>query len=259
MSKPKTQSELLAHKTEALNAMDNYLTSLIQSNNPSINGKADKLCYWIQDYCKFLNFEPTFTPTSLKRYKRGEIIQVHLGYKVGSEEGGLHYALVLDNENSINSPVITIVPLTSIKPNKDLTRLRKGELNLGDILYQKLYAKALNKLKSMESKNQQYEDALASVEENSTAYNLLKEQRDNDADISQSEFDLVNKIILEIKKMKTGSIALLNQITTISKIRIYDPKTTHDVLSGIRLPDDELDRLDAAIIDLYTKKIKKCE
>ncbi len=29
--------------------------------------------------------------------------------------------------------------------------------------------------------------------------------------------------------MKCGSIALVNQITTISKIRIYDPKTDHDI------------------------------
>ena len=52
---------------------------------------------------------------SLRRYKRGEIVKVHLGFNVGSEEGGLHYAVVLDKNNAKSSPVITIIPLTSVK------------------------------------------------------------------------------------------------------------------------------------------------
>ncbi len=53
--------------------------------------------------------------------------------------------------------------------------------------------------------------------------------------------------------MKRGSIALVNQITTISKIRIYDPKTTKDILSGITLSNDGLDKIDKEIIRKYTK------
>ncbi len=39
---------------------------------------------------------------SLRRYKRGEIVKVHLGFNVGSEEGGLHYAVVLDKKTMQN-------------------------------------------------------------------------------------------------------------------------------------------------------------
>ena len=53
----------------------------------------------------------------------------------------------------------------------------------------------------------------------------------------------------EIEKMKSGSIALINQITTISKIRIYDPKTTTGVLSGIKLSTITLDLINNAIVD----------
>lgn len=60
----------------------------------------------------------------------------------------------------------------------------------------------------------------------------------------------------EIHKMKTGSIALVNQITTISKIRIYDPMYPLDTLSGIRLSDESLDKLDTQIRALYTKADK---
>ncbi len=52
--------------------------------------------------------------------------------------------------------------------------------------------------------------------------------------------------------MKTGSIALVNQIRTISKIRIYDPKTNYDVLSGVKLSNEKLDLIDNEIISLYT-------
>lgn len=53
----------------------------------------------------------------------------------------------------------------------------------------------------------------------------------------------------EISKMKIGSIALINQITTISKQRIFDDA----VLRRIRLSNDSLDLLDKNIIRFFTK------
>ena len=53
--------------------------------------------------------------------------------------------------------------------------------------------------------------------------------------------------------MKNGSIALVNQITTISKLRIYDPKNSHDPLAGIKLSNEKLDKIDNEIIRRYTK------
>lgn len=100
MSKPKSTSDLFEHKSKALQKIDDYLTNLIQSDEPRDNGKADKLCYWLNDWMNFLSFEKDFSPKSLRRYKRGEIIKIHLGFNVGSEEGGLHYAVVLDKSQS---------------------------------------------------------------------------------------------------------------------------------------------------------------
>ena len=54
--------------------------------------------------------------------------------------------------------------------------------------------------------------------------------------------------------MKRGSIALVPQIRTISKIRIYDSKTKHDILSNVKLSNEKLDMIDAEIIQLYTGK-----
>lgn len=62
----------------------------------------------------------------------------------------------------------------------------------------------------------------------------------------------LDKIKKEILKMKSGSIALLNQITTISKLRIYDPKNDEDVFANIRLSDPLLDVIDEALVRKYT-------
>lgn len=53
--------------------------------------------------------------------------------------------------------------------------------------------------------------------------------------------------------MKKGSIALLNQITTISKQRIYYPKTSKDLLAGLHLSNSSLDLLDKKMMQLFTK------
>ena len=61
-----------------------------------------------------------------------------------------------------------------------------------------------------------------------------------------------DKISNEILKMKTGSIALVNQITTISKIRIYTPLHSNDVLG--KVSNEILDAIDDKIRELYIGK-----
>lgn len=75
-------------------------------------------------------------------------------------------------------------------------------------------------------------------------YNLMKLNR---------ELSLINRMYTEIDKMKKGSLALVKQITTISKMRIYDSKTNYDILSNIKLSNEKLDIIDRSIISLYTK------
>ena len=63
----------------------------------------------------------------------------------------------------------------------------------------------------------------------------------------------LEKMRKEITKMKKGSIALTSQITTISKIRVYDPKSDYDILSGIKLSNEKLDLIDNEIKKNYLK------
>ena len=51
--------------------------------------------------------------------------------------------------------------------------------------------------------------------------------------------------------MKKGSIALVNQITTISKIRIFDPRNLKGVLAGVSLSEDSMEKINKKVNDLY--------
>lgn len=55
--------------------------------------------------------------------------------------------------------------------------------------------------------------------------------------VDTTEADKVQK---EIDLMKTGSIGLVSQITTISKIRITKPLHYSDAFAGIKLSDESL-------------------
>lgn len=249
MARNTTKEELIAHKNNALKTLDTYLKDLINSSDRKSNGKADKLCYWIQDWITFLNFESNFSPSSLRRYKRGEIIKVHLGYNVGSEEGGLHYCVVLDKNNSIHSPVITVIPLTSLKQDSDIKKLHKGDVYLGDELFRRLSAKLLSMIESQQKRISSLEELINNQNSITAKYEIMIQLKE-----TQKEGELLDRISREVQRMKTGSIALSNQITTISKIRIYDPKTNHDILSGIKLTSEELDLIDTELLNQFVGK-----
>ena len=63
----------------------------------------------------------------------------------------------------------------------------------------------------------------------------------------------MQKLALELQKMKEGSIARITQITTISKQRIYNPKSKRDILSGIKLSNACMDLIDNKIKEIFTK------
>lgn len=233
------------HKIQALAKLESLIDKYLNTNAP----KAEKFMYWIEDYTKFLDFEDSFSPNSLRRYKRGEIIKAHLGYNIGSEEGGLHYCVVLDNDNSLSSPVLTVVPLTSVKESKDISKLRKGEIFIGhdlkDKVLKKYEAKFIKTTSTLKILQDKVSTLLSDDNLDSEFLSELKKVSD--------EVVLLQRIKKEFDKMKVGSIALVGQITTISKIRIYDPKTNKDPLSKIKLSNESLDKIDNGIKELFLK------
>lgn len=259
MGRNLTKDELLAHKDAALKQLDQYMTSLIEDPDIKIQGKSDKLSYWIQDWTTFLDFESKFSPKSLRRYKRGEIIKAHLGYNIGSEEGGLHYCVVVDKANSQNSPVVTVVPLTSVKNKTDLNHLHKGNIYLGNEIFTSLISKISLTEKNISSRITKIKDSLNTLRNKLAQgtislndFNESIKQLEHELEIAKKEDELLSRMKKEILKMKIGSIALVPQIRTISKIRIYDPKTNYDILSNVKLSNEKLDLIDAELISNYT-------
>lgn len=71
--------------------------------------------------------------------------------------------------------------------------------------------------------------------------------------IALNDLSFIKRMDEEMSKMKKGSVALVSQITTISKQRIYDPKKNKDILSGLRISDGSLDLINNKIKELYIK------
>lgn len=192
--------------------------------------KANLLSYWFEDFSKYNLNEENFNPKLLKKYKRGSIIKANLGFNVGNEEGGLHYCIVLDKNNALSSGTLTVIPLTSIKENK---KYNSSTLNIGNEIY-------INLKKICDNMS------LKLANEYENIWNLATEKVEK----FNTEFKNIEK---EIAKMKKGSIALISQITTISKQRIYNPKTSSDILANLRVSTNTLNLIDAKIKELFLK------
>ncbi len=97
----------------------------------------------------------------------------------------------------------------------------------------------------------------STLPENSENEKIIKTVKLNNINekvkLLKDNIDLIDKIQKEISQMKNGSIALINQITTISKQRIYNPKSDMDVLADIKLSNNSLNLIDAKIKKLFMK------
>lgn len=257
----------------AISDLRRFLTDLSASGNTKDEKRASLISYWISDYVKMLRKEDMFNPKKLIRYKRGQIVKVHLGYRIGSEEGGLHYAIVIENDNPLSSNVITIVPLTSLKAKHDPDRLPRSNIYLGNAIYRILRGKLTTLSDSLRNEvvsgMAQVEDIAARLslirslsedeynknpEKWSSEIENIKSAQDENAqklEAARKALERVNKLQEELQRMKSGSIALVNQITTISKQRIYDPLYKSDVFHEVRVPDDILDALDEELTKMF--------
>lgn len=279
MSKPFTKEDVIQNKKSAISALNKQLEYYINDSSGKHLKKANLISYWIKDYMRMIKFEETFNPTKNMAYKRGNIVKINFGFNIGNEYGGLHYGIVLDKHNAHNSPVVTVIPLTSVKEGKEI---HENNVFLGNDLYRLLKIKYDTILKSVVSERDKLRKMMVITQGILTlAEEGIKETRESLHDASfdmksllQSEENLDNvkelatelkersdkaieqlenlkKIEKEISQMKKGSIALINQITTISKIRIYDPKNSNGVLSGITLSQEQMEKINNKVKSLY--------
>ena len=279
MKKELTKEEVIQNKKEAIRALNNMLELYINSSNDKHLKKANLLSYWIKDYVRMIRFEENFEPTKNIAYKRGNLVKVNFGFRVGAEYGGLHYGIVLDNHNDHNSPVVTVIPLTSSKDTEEIHENNvdevyrslkikydtiskalkeeqeeiQNELNLFKTMVD-LATQTANELESGTLDSQAFKQKLSDVRKYLDAAKELKRLWEEKAQHNKEQQDYLNKIGLEISRMKEGSIALVNQITTISKIRIFDPRNLKGVLSGISLSEEGMKKINQKVKELYVFK-----
>lgn len=271
MSETINKKSVIKNKTASINRLNNLLDEYIDDKTGKHIKKANLISYWLKDYVRYLEFEEKFDPKRYIAYKRGDVIKVSFGFNVGAEYGGLHYAVVLDNHNEHASPVVTVVPLTSTKDSK----FNRHNVSIGDEIYRLMKLKAQTAIKtSIEARENinsnilHFKNLLELVHESKQGENVsdgdvasradtveLLEQTLNELKLQSKHLTAVTieseKILSEISRMKEGSTVLVGQITTISKMRIYDPQKTKDVLHGITLSKENMDKINEKIKELY--------
>lgn len=219
------ENETILHKDNSIHRLDLSFLKHIALKEYKVS---NLLAYWINDFSNYHDEEKTFDTTKLITFKRGNIIKVNSGFNIGNELGGLHYCIVLDKFDNPKKGTLNIIPLTSKKPKK----YPQSSVDLGNELYNllnNLYTKKISAL------SEKYTDIWSLPSEKVTQFTY--------------DFEYTKKIKKEIEKMKKGSIALVDQITTISKQRIFDD----DVLRKVRLSNESLDILDKQIIKYFTR------
>ncbi len=224
----------------AKNYINNMFDTLLSKNTNKANKRAHLISYWLKDYSKYILTEDEFNPASLIHYKRGNIIQVEFGYRVGSELGGRHYAVVIDNNNDLHSDTITVVPLKSLK---DTYKNNRFSFILKNGLYE-IYSndidKKIIKLKQKLKNITENEINLLTIDEHKKEINKIK-----------SQIDKLDNEIKKLDNLKRGTVVNVSQITTISKMRISSPKTRSDSLYGLKLSNEDLDMLNSMLKKLY--------
>lgn len=248
MKRIKTREELNKHKNAAVDKLDRFLERKIQSEDEHNNKQADLISYWVEDYVRLLTKEETFKSEKVIHYRKGDIVKMNLGYRVGSEEGGLHYGIVMDVRNRRNCDTVTVIPLTSHKKGK---AIHKDDVFIGKELFQAIMGK---------------HDRLYSEIEKELAWLRLPEQMAGKTpglldrvEVLQEKLNELEALKKSLLKMKEGSIALVSQVTTISKMRIYDPLYHNNVLYGIRLAPTTVCKIDKKFCELFISKMSECD
>lgn len=248
MSKELNKEEIIQRKKASIRKLNNLLESYINDPSQKHLKKANLLSYWLSSYTDYIDQEESFDSKRLISYKRGDILKVNFGFNVGSEHGGLHYAVVLDKNNLQSSPVVTVIPLSS----GDESSVYERDVYLGRELYSKMIDKHQTLFESAIKKNDSVQNMLTVLENaNGTNINELIHDLQTQLDETTKTLNLLDKYKREIENMKTGSIAMIEQITTISKMRIYVPRKANDLLYNMSLSSNAMEKINQQLCNLF--------
>lgn len=190
MHKDITKEELFIRKDNIVNSLDQLLTSFLESSDSHLQKKASLLSYWLDSFLKYVHEEDAFDSTKLKSYKRGDVIKLNFGFNVGSEYGGLHYAIVINNHNPRNSSVLTVIPLTS---QKDGNQLHPNDVYLGNELYRNLKLKHDTLSQNLQAEKQEIEKMIG-------LFNSILKAIDLKLELYDSEPSLQEQTLVEARR-----------------------------------------------------------
>lgn len=266
MSTQKTRDEIIKHKKSSIKIYNQMLERFLNSNSADDLKKVDNLSYWLETYSKYILEEKTFNPKKLLNYKRGDVVRANFGFRIGNELGGLHFATVLNANSKQSAGCITVVPLSST----DGKEVPHYNVDLGSELYKKIEDNTTKLLDQITEKEKTITGILDLLTESikvltSESPNLKPEQSTEklypifekfeevkkQAEELNKTRELLMQHLREIEHLKSGSMAITNQIVTISKQRIYVPKKSKDFLYGISLSPNAMEKISEKLHELY--------
>ncbi|MBK0348958.1 type II toxin-antitoxin system PemK/MazF family toxin [Aerococcaceae bacterium zg-ZJ1578] len=240
------------------------------------------LIKWFLSLIKYALEEKNYKNKKIKywSYTRGNIVKVNFGFNVGYEIGGVHYAIVMNNNDSIYSGTLNVIPLTSKKDSKNIY---PHDIDLDDEFYQHVEHKLDATLRTLNIHDIYHEKTRMEIQEISELYPDTEFQIDKEFSekfrntcthlslsfgtkiTSQKMIELLNEreqfyrkevesyknLHNELHYMKSGSIAKVNQFTTISKQRIVSPTKKYHALNNIKLFDATIDKINDKMKELY--------
>lgn len=241
LKKPENILELIKCQKKLVRQYWHYMNQLVKTRYKN----AALLTYWLRDYLRYLKAENAFNPKYNITYKHGQIVYVNFGYRIGSELGGCHYAIVLDVKNSKSNSQVTVIPMKS-KRTKDTAYSKIYHVNLSAEIQRLLVNKAVDILNELSAKTNAMvsEYGLEGIKNNP---------------ILQKEISIMQRQLLQAKdtidfaqnKLNHESVADVGQICTISKIRIVHPVKKTDVLTNICLSPESMYKIEEKLHHLF--------
>lgn len=245
LKKPENKGALLSKIAELASSISTFLKNILAADQH----KAALLYYWLRNYLRYIKQEETFNSKYFPQFKPGDIVKVDFGFGIGSEFGGLHYAIVLAPSNAKNSTV-TVVPLRSLKPNKESpSKLYKSDVYLGTELFTVL----LNRSGKMLDQGENYVKEFETTDKKTLTASDVK-RFEKQLDEANALITKHNIIMEEVSRLNAGTVAIVSQIRTVSKIRIQNPRCRKDALYDMRVDKQATDKIRAVIKALYNIK-----
>ena len=286
MGSDRTNQEIALYTATVLQDLEDYLQHLQQIGDQE-NKRSEKIAQWVENWTKYLNTEKKFNSRSIKALKRGSIVYGGLHYAIvlNKKDSRLNHLLQVlpltsvkettDMDNlkyfqlPIGDEVFQLLRSKAILNTNELTALydrysqKKKELNERAKVIDSLVRDNKKAIENIENSTQNdidpsFANQLRTIENNLDFANIeagkIKQELDENNKLLTEiveKLEYAQKTVIKTQNMNKDSIVLLNQVTTISKMRLYDPKNNSSILNGIVLSDDTMDKIDEALKKIF--------